>query len=1015
MTGFLSSVAAKVPSSQPLGGGWRVPSSLSSLAPTPSPTDSSSLEEEKKKELFLSKKGSDDKENSKTRRSKAGHNSTGKKRKKRRKETKGDSFDRAPPVSSTKRRKRESIKRPKVDPSFGLGKKTHSSRTREQPRNPNKNERPPPPTASYREERHHRPVVTTRHAKQGRRRKSTHGKVTSDNVNRPPPHHHRRGKKSLKRRNKRKLASASSHRHHSGGAASMQSTADTAASSKRHKKKSKQGEKRSTTSAKVVPIGSKTVTTSDTVVEPPPHKSGKKRRLKSKQKSGKRESPLEDVPMEAGDPTLDQTTPLAYHDLDPVVEELLTNEPLIERVKYNSETDDKAYVKDDVNNVTVEEQAIIEDLTSITLVESMKEEANKTKDGPQALDSSTSNIRAESPPVAVESTVFEVSGATPPQEPTVHVDDISKENLDMTMPDGSDAKEGDGQPDYSPNLAEVDAMDVETLVDETLSTSDGFSETPKLVGTTDELARSSEESQKEDLGDKMESYQPTLLELPTLDDSTTTQYGTILIAEHNTNIDTDTSNLQNSSQSNDTIIEVDQDVVGFIGDVLEEDVKDWVLDAKSFKDIMGNKTRGGYSVNEDDEANTKEDTTTSDVLSQAPEPDVPTTPEEGCIQTVRPAGVLDRKSLEVEEDKDSDISVSVVTWNLAEESPLEEQAAFIRDFRRHDIKEDTGSDLVLISGQECENIKPRRSEGRRSREFRRLMMLMLGKDYVPIGLHLLGGIQFGLFAKRSLLEEIEDVAIADVTCGIGNVFHNKGAIAAFVTMRARNDSSEHVHSLRRSKYLRLVFVTAHMAAHVKNSEARDADFWRISSELESSAPEGFLSKVSRNVEDGKLSFFDVVDRVFFCGDLNYRLDLPRELTECSVIHGKSDKSPLSDLFRYDQLLRSTMEGRAFPGFAEGMISFAPTFKFDKETNMYDTSHKQRIPAWTDRILFRPAWGIRVKEYASVPDAQHSDHRPVFGSFRVNMEGRELPQVNTKKKRPKKRKEGASSTRTTRRE
>ena len=103
-----------------------------------------------------------------------------------------------------------------------------------------------------------------------------------------------------------------------------------------------------------------------------------------------------------------------------------------------------------------------------------------------------------------------------------------------------------------------------------------------------------------------------------------------------------------------------------------------------------------------------------------------------------------RKSMELSEDKDTDAVISVVTWNLAEESPSEEDASFIRRFRKLGISSDKGSDLVLIAGQECENIKPRRTEGRRSREYRRLMIKMLGKGYMPIALHLLGGIQFGL-------------------------------------------------------------------------------------------------------------------------------------------------------------------------------------------------------------------------------------------------------------------------------
>jgi hypothetical protein len=377
-----------------------------------------------------------------------------------------------------------------------------------------------------------------------------------------------------------------------------------------------------------------------------------------------------------------------------------------------------------------------------------------------------------------------------------------------------------------------------------------------------------------------------------------------------------------------------------------------------------------------------------------------------------PVLALDRYSIECSADDDSDITVSVVTWNLAEESPSEEDASFIRKFRK------AKSELVLMSGQECENIKPRRTEGRRSREFRRLAIKMLGKEYVPIALHSLGGIQLGLFARRSFLRDIESVSVADVACGIGNVFHNKGAVAAFLQVRARkpcvntlslcNDPAE------RAKSLRMMFVTAHMAAHVKNSDARDSDFWRISGELEAQVPERFLPLRSINGKSTGSDLFDSMDRVFFCGDLNYRLDLPRELTEHTIYEiSKQQSSEHShsvvvaeklrlDLLRHDQLIRTMAEHRAFSGFAEGKITFAPSFKFDKDSVEYDTSSKQRIPAWTDRILFKPI-ATRVLEYASVPDALHSDHRPVFGTFRVGMQGREILQKkrNTSKK-PKRR-------------
>lgn len=99
------------------------------------------------------------------------------------------------------------------------------------------------------------------------------------------------------------------------------------------------------------------------------------------------------------------------------------------------------------------------------------------------------------------------------------------------------------------------------------------------------------------------------------------------------------------------------------------------------------------------------------------------------------------------------------------------------------------------------------------------------------------------------------------------------------------------------------------------------------------------------------------------------------------------------LLRHDQLLRTISEGQAFQHFAEGEILFPPTFKFDKGTKEYDTSHKQRIPAYTDRILFKPK-GVKVIEYDSVRNAIHSDHRPVYASLILSLIGKERSNVRT---------------------
>ena len=353
----------------------------------------------------------------------------------------------------------------------------------------------------------------------------------------------------------------------------------------------------------------------------------------------------------------------------------------------------------------------------------------------------------------------------------------------------------------------------------------------------------------------------------------------------------------------------------------------------------------------------------------------------------------------VEELVDDDcVTLSIVTWNLGEASPSEKECSFIKRFRKD--TSGIGSDLVMIGAQECEDIKPRRTEGSRSRHLRRMGIMMLGEEYVPLAIHSLGGIQCAFYCHRDVLGDVEMISLADVTCGVGNVFHNKGAIGVYLKMKRHNTENDMAKS---SRYL---FVTGHLAAHVKNVDARNSDFKRIISELEAQAPIRFL-RPKRN-SDGSLAECDgsnllsSMDHVFFAGDLNYRVDLPREYVErciidiqqqrsesdaCSTEHATNVNALLNKLLRRDQLLQAIASGQAFSGFNEGKITFLPTFKFDKGTSHYDTSHKQRVPAWTDRIVFRSN-KIRVLEYQSIAEAKHSDHRPVFGTFQLGWEMKE---------------------------
>jgi hypothetical protein len=48
----------------------------------------------------------------------------------------------------------------------------------------------------------------------------------------------------------------------------------------------------------------------------------------------------------------------------------------------------------------------------------------------------------------------------------------------------------------------------------------------------------------------------------------------------------------------------------------------------------------------------------------------------------------------------------------------------------------------------------------------------------------------------------------------------------------------------------------------------------------------------------------------------------------------------------DQLVREMEKGDVFSGFSEQPISFPPTYKFNVNSDEYDTSEKQRTQSWT---------------------------------------------------------------------
>lgn len=77
-----------------------------------------------------------------------------------------------------------------------------------------------------------------------------------------------------------------------------------------------------------------------------------------------------------------------------------------------------------------------------------------------------------------------------------------------------------------------------------------------------------------------------------------------------------------------------------------------------------------------------------------------------------------------------------------------------------------------------------------------------------------------------------------------------------------------------------------------------------------------------------------------------------------------------------------VHGKTFPHYNEARVTFPPTYKYNAGTDEYDTSEKQRIPAWTDRVLCKGNSLEQLQYHAAT--LRFSDHRPVYASFRCTV-------------------------------
>ena len=121
------------------------------------------------------------------------------------------------------------------------------------------------------------------------------------------------------------------------------------------------------------------------------------------------------------------------------------------------------------------------------------------------------------------------------------------------------------------------------------------------------------------------------------------------------------------------------------------------------------------------------------------------------------------------------------------------------------------------------------------------------------------------------------------------------------------------------------------------------------------------------------------DLVIFSGDLNYRINMDKEEVK-KLIKSRDIETLLENDQLYSAINKKEID---LDDFYEGRINFMPTYKFHDGTDDYD--YEERVPGWTDRILYRAnnLNDVIQCKYSSISDVKTSDHKPVFSIFKIN--------------------------------
>ena len=249
------------------------------------------------------------------------------------------------------------------------------------------------------------------------------------------------------------------------------------------------------------------------------------------------------------------------------------------------------------------------------------------------------------------------------------------------------------------------------------------------------------------------------------------------------------------------------------------------------------------------------------------------------------------------------------------------------------------------------------------REWQMRLQETFGPSHVLMQSSNFGVLQLSVFVRRELVWFCTGIEQDTTATRMGHKIKTKGALAMSFSVFGTS----------------LLFITSHFTSHEGRLKDRINDYWSICRNIQLPFNQTIGEK-----DDVTTRF----DQVFWFGDFNFRVKQPREYVDKLIAkHKQNPEVIIKDLLGHDQLFDVFRKGKIFHGFHENPIQFMPTYKFDVNSNKYDSSSKQRVPSWTDRILHRSNSKNKLSCvcYNSCDSVKNSDHRPVYAIFETTLE------------------------------